>query len=100
MTSSTTRHIAGDMNRSHGSFELVVSPVILALLGWWLDAKVTHTTPWITVSFAVLGLVGAVIKLYYGYKLSMAELAEGSAWRNATSVDLAPADDASNGKAA
>jgi len=73
------------LNKGNGSFELVMSPLLLALIGLWLDRSVTHTTPWMTVGFAVLGLVGSVIKIYYGYKAKMAELAESSPW-SATSI--------------
>ena len=68
------------MNESHGSFELVVSPVILALIGYLIDTRVTHTTPVITVAFAVLGVVGATIKLFVNYKAKMAELDAAAPW--------------------
>lgn len=84
---STSTHSAGptqgrgalgraldDAQQSHGSFELVLSPLLLGLLGWWLDAKVFHTTPWLTVIFAVLALSGAVVKIYYTYRAHMAAL--------------------------
>lgn len=73
------------LNKGNGSFELVMSPLLLAMIGLWLDHSVTHTTPWMTVSFALLGLVGSVIKIYYGYQAKMAELAESSPW-SATSI--------------
>ncbi len=63
------------LNSSHGSFELVLSPIILALVGLWLDRSVLDSTPWCTVTFAVVGFAGAVVKLYYGYRLKMSELA-------------------------
>lgn len=59
------------LHQSHGSFELVVSPIVLALLGFWMDRSVFHTTPVLTVVFAVVGLVGAAIKIYYGYRAQM-----------------------------
>jgi F0F1-type ATP synthase assembly protein I len=74
--------VGEQLNSTHGSFELVLSPVLLALLGLWLDRSVWHTTPWCTVIFAVVGFAGAVVKLYYGYRARMAELtAERSAAR-------------------
>lgn len=63
-----------DAQQSHGSFELVLSPLLLGLLGWWLDAKVFHTTPWLTVIFAVVALSGAVVKIYFTYRAHMAAL--------------------------
>lgn len=53
-------------SRSHGSFELVLAPLLLGLLGYWLDGAV-GLRPLFTVVFSVLGLVGAVAKIYYSY---------------------------------
>ncbi len=58
------------MNRSTGSYELVVSPLILALIGYGLD-RWLGTLPLFTILFAVVGLVGACIKIYYGYTSEM-----------------------------
>jgi F0F1-type ATP synthase assembly protein I len=58
------------MHRSSGSYELVISPLLLALIGLALD-RWLGTTPIITVIAAALGLVGACIKLYYGYSAEM-----------------------------
>jgi F0F1-type ATP synthase assembly protein I len=74
------REFNAGMNESHGSFELVLSPLILALIGWFLDTRVTHTTPLLTVIFAVVGVVGATIKLFYTYRARMAELDAASPW--------------------
>ncbi|HKY14545.1 MAG TPA: AtpZ/AtpI family protein [Microthrixaceae bacterium] len=60
------------------SYEFVFAPVIFALFGVWLDRAVFHTSPILTITFAVLGLVGATIRLYYGYRHHMAQLAEKS----------------------
>jgi F0F1-type ATP synthase assembly protein I len=60
----------GMFYRSHGSFELVLSPLVLGLLGFWLDHRV-HTTPIFTVLFAVMGVVGAILKIYYDYRAGM-----------------------------
>jgi F0F1-type ATP synthase assembly protein I len=62
-------------NATHGSFELVLSPIVLALIGLWLDHSVLHSTPVCTIVFAVVGLAGAVVKLYYGYRARMDQLA-------------------------
>jgi len=77
------RH-APQLNKGNGSFELVMSPLLLALVGLWLDHSVTHTTPWMTVIFAILGLAGSVVKIYYGYRSKMAELADAAPWSNRT----------------
>lgn len=70
-TGETTRQF----NRSHGSFELALSPVIFALIGLWLDRKL-GTTPVFVIGLAVFGIVGAGLKLYYAYRYEMAQHAE------------------------
>lgn len=80
MDAEQKREFNAGMNESHGSFELVLSPLILALIGYVIDTRVTHTTPWFTVVFAVIGVVGATIKLFYTYKARMAELDAASPW--------------------
>lgn len=74
-TTSKKRDMTEGLNRSHGSFELVVSPVLLGLLGWWLDSKL-DTTPAFVVGLAVFGVVGAAVKQYYTYKLQMQQTRE------------------------
>lgn len=79
MDTSQRRDLTQQMHRTTGSYELVLSPLLLALIGFWLD-HVFDTLPWLTIIFAVVGLSGAVIKLYYGYRTEMeAHEAEG-AW--------------------
>jgi F0F1-type ATP synthase assembly protein I len=67
---SQRRELTQQMHRSTGSYELVLSPVLLALIGYGLD-RLFGTVPIITVLFAVLGLVGAIIKIYFGYRAEM-----------------------------
>lgn len=57
-------------HRSSGSFELVLSPLLLGLVGLWLDHR-AGTTPLFTILFAVLGVAGAIAKVYYGYRAAM-----------------------------
>lgn len=68
---STTRPVVQQLNRSHGSFELVVSPLILALIGFWIDGQV-GTRPVVTIVAAVLGVAGAAVLAYYRYRADMA----------------------------
>ncbi len=89
-TRQATKPISGNSN---ASFEFVAAPVILALIGLWLDKSVFHTTPIITVAFAILGLVGATIKLYYGYKFQMQQHAEAATWARPKSATTAVADE-------
>ena len=79
MTDSQRRELTQSMNRSHGSFELVVSPLIFALIGYGLDRWI-GTTPWLTVIFAIIGLAGAVVKIYYGYEVEMRQHESEGPW--------------------
>ena len=88
MNDTRKSEIGQGLHNSHGSFELVLSPLILALLGWWLDSAV-GTSPVFTVVGTVLGLVGAVVKLYVEYGAAMA--GHASAGRSSR-ADRAAAD--------
>lgn len=79
MDDSQGRELTKSMHRSSGSYELVLSPLILALIGFLFD-RALGTTPVITVIAAVLGLSGACIKLYYGYKNDMADHEAEAPW--------------------
>lgn len=76
---SQGRDLTQQLHRSTGSYELVLSPVILGVLGYFVDSWL-GTTPVITVVAVLLGLVGAVIKIYYGYEAEMAEHEKGAPW--------------------
>lgn len=65
------------LRRSTGSYELVASAVLFALLGFAIDSWL-GTLPWFTVGFAVFGFTGATVRIYYGYKTEM-ELHEAEA---------------------
>lgn len=42
-------------------FQMIVIIGIFAAIGYWLDKKLNHTTPWIT---AILSLLGVCLALY------------------------------------
>lgn len=63
------------LHRSAGSYELAFAPVLLALLGLWIDRTI-GTVPLFTIVLAVIGMLGAGIKTYYSYGHSMQQLAE------------------------
>jgi len=65
--------LASHTNQMSGSYELVLSGVILALVGLWLDNKF-GLTPILTISLGTLGFTGALISLVYRYRHRMAEL--------------------------
>ncbi|MFN8040570.1 MAG: AtpZ/AtpI family protein [Acidimicrobiales bacterium] len=79
MEPSQRREITQSMHRSTGSYELVLSPVLLALVGLWLD-HVLGWTPILVITFAVVGFLGAVIKLYFQYNAEMAEHEANGPW--------------------
>jgi F0F1-type ATP synthase assembly protein I len=62
----------GLFNQSHGSFELVLAPVILALIGLGLD-RWLGTIPVFTIVLAVAGMVGSWAKQYYTYRSAIDE---------------------------
>lgn len=72
--SSGVPQMTQSLNQSHGSFELVVSPLLLGLLGWWIDGR-AGTGPWLAITLAVVGVVGAAIKVYFEYRARMATVA-------------------------
>lgn len=61
------------MHRSSGSFELVLSAVVLGLVGLWIDGRV-GTTPIFTIVLTVAGFLGAGASLYYRYKYEISRL--------------------------
>lgn len=76
---SQRREITEQMNRSAGGYELVFSPLILALIGFGID-KLFGTVPVFTVLFAVLGLIGVVVKLYFNYRAEMEKHDAAGPW--------------------
>ncbi len=64
MASDSLRSVTASANSSHGSFELVLSPVIFGLIGWWIDGRL-GTRPLVTVIAAVFALAGAGTKIYH-----------------------------------
>jgi F0F1-type ATP synthase assembly protein I len=63
------------LNRSAGSFELVFAPVLMALIGLWLD-RTLDTVPLFTVGLAVFGALGAAVSMYFSYQRQLERLAE------------------------
>lgn len=71
----TQTELTRSLNRSAGSFELVFAPVIMALIGLWLD-RTFGTAPVFTVGLAVFGAVGAGLAMYFSYHRQLDELVE------------------------
>ena len=79
MDPSQRRDMTQSMHRSLGSYELVLSPLLLALVGLWLDRTI-GTTPLLVILFAVVGFAGACIKIYVQYDAEMAEHEANGPW--------------------
>jgi F0F1-type ATP synthase assembly protein I len=76
---SVAEEATRSLHRSHGSFELALAPAIMALLGLWLDRTI-GTVPLFTLLFALVGIAGSSIKIYFQYRNSMAQLNEHGPW--------------------
>ena len=46
------------------STQLVASVALFSLLGWWLDGKLGHETPWLLLVGALLGMTGGFISFF------------------------------------
>ena len=46
------------------STTLVASVGVFAGLGWWLDQKLGHRTPWFLLAGAFLGMVGGFVSFF------------------------------------
>jgi F0F1-type ATP synthase assembly protein I len=46
------------------STQLVASVALFSLLGWWLDGKLGHETPWMLLLGAGLGMTGGFISFF------------------------------------
>ena len=79
MKVSQRRELTQQMGRTTGGYELVFSPLLLALIGYGLD-RLFGTLPILTVVFAVLGLLGAVTKMYYSYRSEMEQHEASGPW--------------------
>lgn len=57
------------------SFELMATPLIFGLIGWWVDGRV-GSFPVFTLVFALVALTYGVWRLYSEYVMSMDEMLE------------------------
>lgn len=78
MDASEKRDLHEAIWRSSGGFDLVLAPVIIALLGLWIDSA-AGTRPVFMLAFLAFGTVGAVLKVYYDYQRGMAAANEQAA---------------------
>lgn len=80
MAASDKRELTHQLTTSRSGYELVVSPLLLALFGYWVDGLLGWR-PVLTITLAVLGLAGAIASLVIDYQGRM-----GKATAVATSV--------------
>ncbi len=66
------------LHQSSGSYELVLSAVILGIGGFFLD-RWLGTTPIFMLTLTVLGFVGSGLSIYYRYKHQIASLQAATA---------------------
>jgi F0F1-type ATP synthase assembly protein I len=76
---SQKREISQQMGRTTGGYELVFSPLLLALIGYGID-RLLGTVPLFTIIFAVLGVIGAVTKIYFQYRTEMEQHERSGPW--------------------
>lgn len=76
---SQGRELTQQLGRTTGGYELVFSPLLLALIGYGID-RLFDTLPIFTIAFAVLGLVGAVTKMYFTYRADMEHHERSGPW--------------------
>ena len=79
MDVSQRRELTQQMHKQSGGYELALSPALLALIGYGLD-RWLGTVPMITIAFAVVGLIGAVSRLYFTYRAEMEEHEANGPW--------------------
>ncbi|MEM9202359.1 MAG: AtpZ/AtpI family protein [Actinomycetota bacterium] len=92
MDASSQRDLHNAFRRSSGGFDLVLGPVLMALLGLWIDSA-TNTRPLFTLVLFFAGAAGAVLKVYYEFQRGMeASTAELEAMRAETARLRAEAD--------
>jgi F0F1-type ATP synthase assembly protein I len=66
------RHLYnGFGNALSRGFELVVTPLVFAVLGWLLD-RVLGTSPILAIAFGAFGFAGVCVRSYLQYTAAMA----------------------------
>ena len=79
MAVSQKRDLTQQMGRTTGGYELAFAPFLLALIGYGLD-RLVGTVPVFTILFAVLGIAGAVVKIYFQYRNEMEQHEASGPW--------------------
>lgn len=61
------------------AFELVVTPLVFAGIGFLVDL-VADTGPGFTIAFAVFGVIGTFVRMWYGYDQEMRSHEASGVW--------------------
>ncbi len=61
------------------AIQLVVTPLLMALLGVYLDHKL-GTGPFLAIGLGILGLFGECVRAYTSYQIKMKQAEEGKPW--------------------
>ena len=59
--------------------ELVMTPILLGLFGWWLDGRF-GTRPVLMFAFGLLGVFAIAMRTYLWYRASMDREEKGKPW--------------------
>lgn len=65
-----------DMTRG---IELVATPLVVGLLGWFLD-HAAGTAPLFTIVFVLFAVVATLVKMWYGYDAEMRSHEAAGRW--------------------
>ena len=74
MDNPSTPALTDAARQSSGSFELVLGPVLMAVVGIFVD-KWLGTTPLFILLFTLWGAVGAAVAIYFRYRHQIAATA-------------------------
>ena len=76
----TQRRFIEDLSSANtGAFELVLTPLLFALIGYFIDGAL-GIRPVLTFALGFLGFAGAVLRLYFDYVARMKKASEGKPW--------------------
>ncbi len=67
MDAGVRRDINNGIGRSHGGFELALTPLLFGLGGYWIDQKI-GTMPFFTIGLVLLAFGAVVAKTIYVYR--------------------------------
>ncbi len=76
MSEKNSERLSSQLMKSGMGVEVGLSPVLLGLLGLWIDSK-TDTTPLFFLLFFCLGVIGVGCQVYYRYQHEMKQHEEG-----------------------